>query len=207
MKPASPDWRDGFLFVGNQLALDFVNTRPVINGQSVELLSDWKAVRSWFRAAGLVSEAETEALGRRWEQRQEVEACVERLRALRESLRAIVLRLEAGEEPASRTVTDLNLLLRHHPMFQELHRTRGRLERRKLFELRRPDDLVAPIADAAAEMLVDLHPARLRKCDCCVLHFYDTSKNGARRWCSMHLCGNRAKVAAYAKRRREAERW
>ena len=43
------DWKDGFLFVGNQLALDFVNTRPVQNGEPMELLPDFP------RALALVS--------------------------------------------------------------------------------------------------------------------------------------------------------
>jgi predicted RNA-binding Zn ribbon-like protein len=43
---------------------------------------------------------------------------------------------------------------------------------------------------------------RVRKCDQCVLHFHDISKKGTRRWCSMQLCGNRLKVAAYAARQR-----
>lgn len=30
--------RDGFLFLGNQLALDFLNTRPILNGKTMELL-------------------------------------------------------------------------------------------------------------------------------------------------------------------------
>jgi hypothetical protein len=37
------DWRDGFLFVSNHLALDFLNTRPVQNGEPTELLSDFTA--------------------------------------------------------------------------------------------------------------------------------------------------------------------
>jgi len=41
---------------------------------------------------------------------------------------------------------------------------------------------------------------RVRKYANCVLHFHDTSKKGTRRWCSMQLCGNRFKVAAYAAR-------
>jgi len=36
----------------------------------------------------------------------------------------------------------------------------------------------------------------------CVLLFYDTTKNHARRWCSMAACGNRAKVAAHYQRAR-----
>jgi predicted RNA-binding Zn ribbon-like protein len=35
-----------------------------------------------------------------------------------------------------------------------------------------------------------------------VLLFYDTTKNHARHWCSMSLCGNRHKVAAHYRRRR-----
>ena len=201
MASVDPDWRDGFLFVGNHLCLDFVNTQPVMNGQPVELLSGWKALLRWFRAADLVSAKEMDTFVRQWEKRPDTEASLEGLKTLRESLRATVLRLEAGEEPASRAVTELNRLLRAHPMFTELHRIGGGLERRNLFELRRPDDLVAPIADAAAALLSELNRARLRKCECCVLHFHDTSKNGARRWCSMQICGNRSKVAAYAKRR------
>jgi predicted RNA-binding Zn ribbon-like protein len=39
-------------------------------------------------------------------------------------------------------------------------------------------------------------PERIRPCANadCVLHFYDVSKNGTRRWCSMAGCGNRAKA-------------
>jgi len=28
----------------------------------------------------------------------------------------------------------------------------------------------------------------------CVLWFFDTTRNGTRRWCSMAVCGNRAKA-------------
>jgi hypothetical protein len=49
------DWKDGFLFVGNHLALDFLNTCPVQNGEAVELLPDFDALLRWFRAADLLS--------------------------------------------------------------------------------------------------------------------------------------------------------
>jgi len=38
------------------------------------------------------------------------------------------------------------------------------------------------------------------------LDFYDTSKKGTRRWCSMKMCGNRAKVAAWTERHRDDKR-
>ena len=67
---------------------------------------------------------------------------------------------------------------------------------------RKPEDLFAPLAHSAATLFAEADRNRIRKCGQCVLHFYDTSKKGTRRWCSMQLCGNRAKVAAYAARRR-----
>ncbi|MFJ3924012.1 CGNR zinc finger domain-containing protein [Streptomyces sp. NPDC090022] len=48
-------------------------------------------------------------------------------------------------------------------------------------------------------------PDRIRRCasERCVLHFYDTSRNGTRRWCSMAACGNRAKASRHYARTRE----
>ncbi len=58
----------------------------------------------------------------------------------------------------------------------------------------------------AADNLLSLlatAPDRIRQCahPDCVLFFYDTSKNGTRRWHSMATCGNRTKAARhYAKK-------
>jgi predicted RNA-binding Zn ribbon-like protein len=59
----------------------------------------------------------------------------------------------------------------------------------------RPEDLFAPLAHSTATLFDNVARERLRKCVQCVLHFYDTSKKGTRRCCSMQLCGNRLKVA------------
>jgi len=68
------------------------------------------------------------------------------------------------------------------------------------------DDPAHLPAWTAANGYLDLlgrEPARIRRCASpdCVLHFYDTSRNGTRRWCSMAGCGNRAKAARHAARR------
>jgi predicted RNA-binding Zn ribbon-like protein len=70
------------------------------------------------------------------------------------------------------------------------------------FETRQPEDLFAPLAHSAATLFAAVDRNRVRKCAQCVLQFHDTSKKGTRRWCSMQLCGNRLKVAAYAARQR-----
>jgi predicted RNA-binding Zn ribbon-like protein len=61
---------------------------------------------------------------------------------------------------------------------------------------RLPASLLAPALWSAADILVGLESARLRECanDRCLWLFFDDSKNGTRRWCSMQSCGNRAKA-------------
>jgi predicted RNA-binding Zn ribbon-like protein len=68
--------------------------------------------------------------------------------------------------------------------------------------LEKPEDLIVPVAHLAAEFLSSADYSAIRKCENpdCILFFYDTSKNHTRRWCSMGLCGNRAKVAAFRER-------
>jgi len=96
--------------------------------------------------------------------------------------------------------------LKQHPGVIALQREGERLGLETAFELEKPDDVWAPIAIAVAELLSDVSPARLRKCEACIVHFLDTSKKGSRRWCSMNICGNRIKVAAYQRRKRAAEK-
>src|SRR5258708_36197513 len=56
------DRKDGFLFVGNELVLDFLNTRPVQHGEPSELLPDFSALLRWFRAADLLNSEEVSRL-------------------------------------------------------------------------------------------------------------------------------------------------
>ena len=66
-------------------------------------------------------------------------------------------------------------------------------------------DLWAPIIDGAADLLAETEISRIRQCESCVVHFFDTSKKGSRRWCSMNICGNKIKVAAYQRRKRDRD--
>lgn len=198
------DWRNGFLFLGNSLALDFLNTRPVMDGEPQELLGDAEALARWLAAAGLVSESQAAELGRRWKGPRAA-AALRKLRDLREELRRAVLDMEAGKPPPPAFVRQINRLLAAHPAVEQVVEGSSGLERRQQFTLDSPEEVFAPVADGIAELLTGIDRSRLRKCRQCVLHFYDTSKKGTRIWCSMNLCGNRAKVAAFAERKRSAE--
>jgi predicted RNA-binding Zn ribbon-like protein len=192
------DWRDGFVFVGNSLLLDFVNTRPVINGETLEFLPDSAALVRWLVAAELIASDEATEVLRAWGPGEESE--LEALRAFRDQCRAMVFDLEAGEAPASSFIDQLNDLLADHPFTERLVEESGILVRRRCFAPIRPADAFGPLLDSTLDLLTTADRTRIRKCAACVLHFLDTSKKGTRRWCSMQICGNRYKVAAYAKR-------
>jgi predicted RNA-binding Zn ribbon-like protein len=69
------------------------------------------------------------------------------------------------------------------------------------------DRMLWPLAHSAAELLASSERARVRLCegeDCGWL-FLDTSRNGARHWCDMKDCGNRAKVRRFRERQRVAD--
>ena len=203
-KPASrSDWKDGFLFVGNETVLDFLNTRPVQEGEPMELLRDFGAVLRWFQAAVLLNSEQAASLERQWVGTARAQEATEAMRDLRERLRAEILAWEQGRGIPRSMVDELNALMGVHPMLARLIAIGTAFSTESWFEAREPEDLFAPLASSAATLFATGDRKRVRKCDNCVLHFHDISKKGTRRWCSMRLCGNRLKVASYAARQRQ----
>jgi len=200
----SNDWIDGFLFVSNRPILDLLNTKPVLEGVPTELLTDGRALERWLIASGMVTSTREKATLRGWRNSSEPEAFLNELIKFREKLREAVLRIESGALPSDAFIAEVNGLLLQYPRRTSLHKRDGRLVRETYTELRKPADLWAPIAHATEDLLAGTEPSRIRKCESCVIHFFDTSKKGSRRWCSMNLCGNRLKVAAYQRRKRAA---
>jgi predicted RNA-binding Zn ribbon-like protein len=195
-------WKDGFLFLGNQLALDFLNTRPVQNDEPTELLPDFPALLCWFHKAGLLGSAQMADLQQRWGRSADARHALEAMREFREKLRKEVLKWEDGGEVHRSFIDGLNRLMAEHPMCTRL-KVGGTTPLAELyFEPEGPEDLFAPLANSVAILFSSVDRERVRKCGQCVLHFFDTSKKGTRRWCSMELCGNRLKVAAYTARKR-----
>src|SRR5262245_16272824 len=117
------DWKDGFLFVGNQLALDFLNTRPVQNGEAQELLSDFNSLLRWFRAAELLKDQQIILLRKRWEDSPGARHTLEEICGFREELRKEVLRWEAGQNIHRARIENLNRILATHPMLTQLIET------------------------------------------------------------------------------------
>jgi len=214
--PAGSPWIDGFLFVGNHPALDLLNTRPALDGQPTELLTDFPRLLRWFQAAGLMNPHQARSFQNKWENSPEGRHEVDQLQTFREKFRKAVVTWEDTGNVREGMIPLLNRMLAGSPMLErlspmvhepDLARTPQPrcLILERWFDPQRPSDLMAPIAFFAAQLFAETDPTRVRQCDHCVLHFLDTSKKGTRRWCSMQLCGNRFKVAAYAQRQREQQ--
>ena len=203
---APREWIDGFLFVGNHLALDFLNTRPVLAEGPTELLPDVDALVRWLVALGLLTRENAKDLARKWRHTPQAAAFLRDLLKFRERLRAVVIRQEAGLSVSDTFIAELNSLLRRYPSVIALRRNGNEVGLGAAFKPKKPNDLWVPIANAVADLLSDKSLERVRKCEGCIVHFLDTSKKGSRRWCSMNICGNKIKVAAYQQRRRKVRK-
>ena len=196
--PSTPD----FLFLAGNPALDFVNTRPVLRGQPVELLTDFAAALRWFVAAKFMDPKAAAKFQERRANTPQARAFWRQLLAFREQLRRAILSIESGAAISKKMLDTLNRLLAQHPLPAQVVFFKGTLRKEPRFDPREPADLFAPLLNAAADLFTRFDPQRLRQCERCVLHFYDATKNATRRWCSMKLCGNRTKAAKYAARHR-----
>jgi predicted RNA-binding Zn ribbon-like protein len=198
----SGEWVDGFLFVANRPILDFLNTKPVLAQEPTELLLDFQALERWLIASGIVRSAKTKSLLRSWRQLPEAALFLKSLIAFRERLRDAVQHMEAGSAPSDDFIHEINTGLLQYPSVTALHRRRGKIVRESLFEPKKSMDLWTPFLNGAADLLSEPEGHRIRQCEACVIHFFDISKKGSRRWCSMNICGNKLKVAAYQRRKR-----
>ncbi len=193
---------DRFALIGNHRCLDFVNTEGMRKGRRVDLLAEFADLVAWLGAVQLLGRAEADEAVRRWRGTPAGARTLVQARKLRGSLRQMLEQIGRGRPIAVSIVETINPLLARPIGHGELVRTRDGFVRRPGFGLHAPADLLVPVAEAAADFLCQADFSRVRKCDNppCLRYFYDLSKNHARRWCSMTVCGNRMKVAAYHRR-------
>jgi predicted RNA-binding Zn ribbon-like protein len=122
---------------------------------------------------------------------------------LRECVRAIFSAVEARREFPRAWATPINEVLRVTEGHDELVAQEGKWRLEFVGRESGLEWLLAAIARSAAELIVERTKAPLKRCANagCRLFFYDDSRTRRRRWCSMAVCGNRHKVAAFLKRK------
>ncbi|WP_406000457.1 CGNR zinc finger domain-containing protein [Streptomyces sp. NBC_00829] len=121
-------------------------------------------------------------------------------RELREALRAACL-AHAGHRAGGRSPAELDRLLAAAPLYVTVAED-GTAALRPTA----PATLVSRIAEALASSAADGTWPRLKACEAedCRWAYYDRSPAGRRRWCSMSVCGARAKMRTYRARRAPA---
>ena len=191
-----------FLFVGNQLCLDFINTKFVLNGRPVDLLATFSDLVTWLLEGDLLTEEEAMTLDRQWGRQAKGKQTLEQARAFRVTLRAMVMRIAAGRPVPQAAIEAINEMLSYRIGYPQLTCRKGKFEREYHAESRKANQLLGLLAEAATNLLCSCNFSLIKKCQnpLCVLFFYDTTKNHARHWCSMTICGNRSKVAAHYRR-------
>jgi predicted RNA-binding Zn ribbon-like protein len=188
--------------LGGRLAVDFANLGRVFSGPTPRPLT-WDALILFLEATGVVSPERGSRLSSLPQSDpQSVHALLSHAERLQAALRSVFAALAGKSRVPRESIEAINEILRVTEGHDELVSDGGawRLEfiaRENSFEW-----LLAAIARSAAEILADEANARLRSCanPGCGLFFCDTSRTRRRRWCSMATCGNRHKVAAFARR-------
>lgn len=184
--------------VAGRLALDFANLSPAAHDLS------WDEFVSFLVDARLVSEDRAARLRPLlYTESRAVDAVLLRILRLRESLRAIFASIVDDEPFPSSWVEPINEILRITDGHDELVSHKGSWSLQFVARESSLDWLLAALARSAAELLVEGPRAPIRRCanSSCRLFFYDDSRTHRRRWCSMAVCGNRHKVAAFLSRR------
>lgn len=189
--------RPPVMTIADHPALDFLNTIGAPRGETHEWLADGDDLAKWLVTTGLVDSASAAHLGATFGP-DALTAVATKARHLREALRAYV---ETGDDGI---IDQVNAILRSGQGTVQILRG-DRPQLRNLREYTAPEDLLLPIAEVIADLLTQTDPQRVRKCDgpTCTMWFHDISKNNKRRWCSMAVCGNRAKAAAHRAKSRQ----
>lgn len=201
MNPSTPA-----LFLADSLGLDFLNSVFTPVETPVDTLEDGEGLLSWLRQAQLVPEEVLRSTRERAIP-GEIDRLAGQARALREWFRAFVR--EHKGRPLAETdlieLAPLNELLTRDERYTEI--VAGEASIFTLASMRRwtsPDALLLPIAEAMARLVCEEDFSHVKACEgpACTLLFADHTRGHARRWCSMAICGNRAKQAAHRLRQK-----
>lgn len=200
------------ILVADAPGLDFLNSVATPVDEEVDWISDGEGLLAWLDQTGFVPRAALEAI-RTQSTAAELDDVAARARGLREWFRGFVRKRKGRPLVAKdlRELEPLNQLLERDQQHGEIV-THGSGDATR-FELRAnrrwpsAESLLMPIAEALAKLVCEEDFTYVKACEGprCTLMFADHTRGHARRWCSMAICGNRAKVAAHRKRLKEQE--
>jgi predicted RNA-binding Zn ribbon-like protein len=201
------------IFIADAPALDFLNSIATPVDTPIDWIGSGEGLLDWLEQAEMVP-AETLNAVRVQAAPGELDKVADQARNLREWFRRFVAAHRA-RPPASRDrrgLEPLNRLLQHEEMFHRIVLRDGTKPPTLALEVvrrwRSPESLLLPIAEALAQFICSGDFPLVKPCEgtACTLLFADHTRGRARRWCSMAICGNRAKQAAHRERLKAQQR-
>ena len=200
------DRRPPAIFVGDSPGLDFLNSIATPVDTPIDWIDDGNGFLSWLGQAGLVPSDVLGEIGAR-ALPGELDKIADQARSLREWFRGFASR-HKGRPLTVEALAELEPLNRLLERDEAFARVAAGPAGQGLFELqavrrwRTPTALLLPIGEALARLVCDEDFSHVKACEgaACTLVFADHTRGHARRWCSMALCGNRAKQAAHRDR-------
>jgi predicted RNA-binding Zn ribbon-like protein len=179
-------------FVGDDLAINFINTRRMVEGQLTDTLQSDSDVKVWLRRLEVPVAKGSLPFGDG--------VLLRGARGLREIALAAVQERKSGRKPS---LVPLNRFLADAPSHAALTTDDARnIHVTRVYGKETVEAFLAPVAEAVAALLANGDFDLVRHCEgnACVMWFYDRTKGHRRRWCTSTGCGNRAKVAAFRAR-------
>ncbi len=194
------------IFVGGVAGLDFLNSIATPGDTPIDWLDDGEGYLSWLEQSRLVAgDVLQDMSGRALP--GELDEVADQARNLREWFRDFVGRHKGRPLTAEvlAELAPLNRLLERDESFSRIGLSQAGQSRFRLQVLRRwrnPDALLLPVAEALAQLVCTEDFSQVKSCEgpACTLLFADHTRGHARRWCSMAICGNRAKQTAHRHR-------
>ena len=183
--------------LGGRLSLDFVNATP----SNAEL--PWERLIHFLESTSIVSAGRgAQLLSLPQSDPQAAEALLFKARRLGSALRKVFAAMLRKQRIPGEWIEPINEILRVTEGHDELVGQAGVWKIEFVAREGGLDWLLAAVARSGAEIIAEGARARVRLCanPHCGLFFYDNSRTRRRRWCSMAVCGNRSKVAAFARK-------
>ena len=198
------------MFLADALGLDFLNSIATPVDTEVDWIDDGDGLLAWLEQAQLVPGEALKTL-RAQAMPGEFDTIAAQARSLREWFRGFVVKRK-GRSLALKDLSELdplNRLLERDEGFGRIvagdHGHAGP-EFRMMRRWRSPESVLLPIGEALATFVCEEDFSHVKACEgpACTLLFADHTRGHARRWCSMAICGNRAKQAAHRNRLKTA---
>ena len=200
-----PDFIPPYHYVSIDTALDFIDTLEFERAGSVEHFPTTADAIDWLRAQGLLHEPVEPAVEELRTPSAASDRALARIRQVRAALREIVVAAVEHRPAEGRAIDVVNRVLTARQRFILVCGPGGVLDHRH--EGDAIEDVLSRIAERIARQVISPDVDRLRICanDTCRWVFYDSSRTGLRRWCTMSTCGNRAKAARHRERARHKD--